>query len=221
MTTKAYEFVRRKKRIRKKTKLKIFGLCFLLFAIACFAYYFKVVCPVVVSLSRDKIHSLTTSSISNVVGDVLRQSNVGYGDLIKISYSVNNEIELIEVDSVKVNLLIRQVTEQVQEKFDKIKGQGVGVALGTFTGIPFLYGMGPDVSIQLVPVGTVKTRLESSFVGAGINQTLHRLNFVVSASVGLVLPANTQNITTELEVMICESIIVGKIPNVYLQGSLI
>lgn len=215
-----YQVKTTKKRRKKGARLKIMCFCFLLVFIAILIYYLNVVCPVVVSLSKDKIHAVATSSISEVVGEVLTDKEISYNSLVKISYSANNEVEVIEIDSVQVNLLIRDVTARVQQRFDRMKGDGIGIALGTFTGIPFLYGLGPDISVQLVPVGMVKTRIVSQFNSAGINQTLHRLNFVVSANIGMVLPANTQNITTDLEVMICESVIVGKIPSVYLQGQL-
>lgn len=213
--------IKKQKKIRLKRKIKIVFLCALLLFTAVFIYYLKVVCPIVTSLSKEKILSIATSSVSEVVGEVLLEQRTTYDDLVEISYSQAGEVEIIEVNSVQVNLLIREVTKKVQERFNKLNTSGIDVALGTFTGIPFLYGIGPSISVQLVPVGTIKTKLDSQFKSAGINQTLHRLNFVVCANIGMVLPINTQNLTTELEVMICESVIVGKIPNVYLQGNLI
>lgn len=174
-----------------------------------------------VSLSQEKIRSLSTRIISQAVGDVLVTQGVTYEQLVDISYSGNNKIELIEVDSIEVNLLVREITKEVQHHFDGISNEGVEIALGTFTGIPFLYGLGPNISVQLVPVGTINTQFNSSFESAGINQTIHRLYFDISASVGMVLPANTQNFVTNIEVMLCESIIIGDIPSVYLQGELI
>lgn len=211
---------RKKRKLKGKTKMKIVGLCCVFFVILIFVYYFNVVCPVVVSLSKDKIHSIATSSVSEVVGEVLDEKQTRYSDLVKISYSASGDVELIEIDSVQVNILIRDITAKVQERFDALKSEGIGVAIGTFSGIPFLYGLGPDISVQLVPVGTVKTTLDSSFSSAGINQTIHRLYFVVATNIGMVLPANTQSIETQLEVLICENVIVGKIPGVYLQGQL-
>ena len=84
-----------------------------------------------------------------------------------------------------------------------------------------MFGLGPNVSIKLVPIGTVSTKVDSTFNGAGINQTIHRLYFVVNSNIGMVLPGMTENFQTELEVLLCENIIVGEIPDVYLQGSLI
>lgn len=208
------------KKRKRRGKITALLCCFAFLFLSLFIYYLKVVCPIVVSVSKDKIHSLATFSISESVGQVITEKGITYDQLVKISYSSQNEVELIEVDSVKVNLLMREITSLVQKKFDEFSQKGICVALGTFTGIPFLYGVGPQISVQLVPVGAVKTSLEGDFVSAGINQTLHTLNFVVSSTIGMVLPIKTENITTQLEVMICQNVIVGKIPNVYLQGQI-
>ena len=210
----------RKKR-SVKTKVRVVLACFFALIVGCCFYYFKVICPIVVDLSKEKIHSVATSSVSEAVGEALIKSDISYGDLVKMTYSPSGDVEIIEIDSVKTNFLIREVTNIVQKRFDGLSSSGIDIALGTFTGIPFLYGIGPDVSVQLVPVGIIKTKLDSQFKSAGINQTLHRLNFIVSANIGMVLPAKTQNVTTDLEIMICESVIVGKIPSVYLHGNLI
>lgn len=211
----------RKKRISRKTKFRIVLIVLLAIIILFCVYYFKVVCPIIVSLSQEKVRSIATSEISRVVGDVMSDEGLTYNDLVKITYSEGNKVELIEVNTIKVNLIIREITEKVQANFDTLGKEGISISLGTFTGIPFLFGLGPDVSIKLVPVGTVNTKVSSSFNEAGINQTIHRLYFIVSSNIGMVLPAMTQNFTTELEVLLCESIIVGEIPSVYLQGSLI
>lgn len=214
--------IKKKKHLSAKTKLRIFFAVILALIALLFFYYIKVVCPIVVKLSEEKIRSLATSTISEVVGDVMSNEQLSYSDLVHITYSSNsNKVELIEIDTITINVIIREITKGVQDRFNFLSNEGISIALGTFTGIPFLYGIGPDISVKLVPVGTVNTAIQSSFVSAGINQTHHRLYFEVSSVVGMVLPAMTRNFTTKLEVPLCESIIVGEIPSVYLNGGLI
>ena len=213
--------VRSCKKKSKKTKLRIAIIVVLSFLILILFYYFKVVCPIIIRLSEEKIRSLATTSISEVVEYVMQEEKLSYNELVDIKYDSSNNIELIEVNTIKVNNVIRDITKGVQDKFNVLSHEGIGISLGTFTGVPFLYGIGPNISIKLVPVGTVNTKIVSNFNAQGINQTLHRLYFVVIGTIGMVLPIQTQNFVTELEVLICESIIVGKIPDVYLQGNLI
>lgn len=212
---------KKRKKMSKKAKLRICLAIFLLFILSIIFYYFKIVCPIIVNLSQEKVRAIATSTISEVVGDVMSNENTKYENLVKVTYSGENKVELIEIDTVQVNILIREITKLVQEEFNNLGTEGLSITLGTFTGIPFLFGYGPSVDIKLVPVGTVSTVVKSNFQTAGINQTLHRLNFVVNSNIGMVLPGMTKNFTTELEVLLCENIIVGEIPNVYLQGSII
>lgn len=211
----------KKKKMSTKTKFRLAIFVILSLIICLVFYYLKVVCPIVVGLSEEKIRSVATKAVSQVVGDVLTEEGVSYNNLVNISYSDSNKIELIEIDTVEVNVLIRKITEGVQDNFDKLGHEGIDIALGTFTGIPFLYGIGPEIAVQLVPVGAVSTKINSKFISAGINQTLHQLNFEITTEIGMVLPAKTQNFNTLLEVLICESVLVGDVPSVYLQNALI
>jgi len=205
--------VKKKKRF---TKIRIFFCCIIAFFVLLVFYYFKVVCPMIEKLSEEKIRAVATIEISKVVGDVLIEDEIKYDDIVNIRYSSGGEIELIELNSVNVNILIRKITQKVQDCFNDLKNQKIGIGLGTFTGIPFLYNRGPNVMLKLVPVGSVKTEIKSNFTAAGINQTLHRVGFVVSSNIGMILPVKNRNFKTELEVLLCESVIVGKIPQIYL-----
>jgi len=201
----------------KKNKKIIVSVLFA-FVLLCFFYYFKIICPAVVALSEEKVRAVATQTISEVVGQVLSDDNVSYDDLVTISYSSENKVSQISTNSTKINLLVRKVTELVQSRFDELDETSINVNLGTFTGIPFLFGYGPVIKLNLVPVGTVNTSFDTNFMSAGINQTLHSLYFEVNASIGMVLPASTQTFQTKLDVLICESVIVGEIPSIYLQG---
>ena len=196
---KACYLKKKRRKMSKKTKLRIVLAVFLAIILLLVFYYLKVICPIIVNLSQEKVRAIATSTISEVVGDVMMQDGVEYDKLVKVTFASENKVEMIEIDTVEVNILIRQVTELVQERFNSLGEEGISISLGTFTGIPF----------------------KSEFQSAGINQTLHRLNFIVNSNIGMVLPGMTQNFQTELEVLLCESIIVGDIPSVYLQGSII
>lgn len=216
----AYKVVKVRRRWKKKTKVKAVICALLVFLILALVYYFAVVCPAVVALSQEKIRSIATQTISEVVGEVLTSGNYTYDELVEVTYSSENKISQISTNSTQVNLLVREVTAKVQERFDQLDSTQVVVNLGSFTGIPFLFGYGPEITLNLVPIGTVQTNFETKFLSAGINQTLHSLYFDVNAILGLILPGSTQNFDTNLQVLICESVIVGEIPSIYLQGQI-
>lgn len=215
-----YKVVKVHRRFKVKNRLKVLLSLLLVFVILAVIYYFTVVCPAVVALSQEKVRSIATKTISEVVGQVLTEGKYNYDDLVEVTYSSENKVSQISTNSTQVNLLVREVTKLVQERFDDLDNTNILVNLGSFTGIPFLFGYGPEIKLNLIPIGTVQTSFDTKFLSAGINQTLHSLYFDVNAVLGLILPGSTQNFQTNLQILICESVIVGEIPSIYLQGQI-
>ena len=96
---------------------------------------------------------------------------------------------------------------------------GVSVPLGAFTGLPFLAGVGPQISIKMLPIGVMSLAFDNLFTSVGINQTNHSIYVKLSASVSLVLPAYKASVDSETNVLISQCVIVGKVPNTYLGKS--
>ncbi|MBO7736819.1 MAG: sporulation protein YunB, partial [Clostridia bacterium] len=51
----------------------------------------------------------------------------------------------------------------------------------------------------------------------GINQTKHSIYLEVIADISIVLPSGTSNFASLTQVLICESVLVGTVPDTYLQ----
>ena len=56
----------------------------------------------------------------------------------------------------------------------------------------------------------------SNFSQAGINQTLHQLTMVVSVDVAILVLGQTSNFTVNSEVVVAQTVIVGDVPNMFL-----
>ena len=77
----------KKKKWSVKTRFRVAVFSILLLIMMLCFYYFKVVCPVVINLSQEKIRSLSTQIISRSIGDVLISQNISYDQLVEITYS--------------------------------------------------------------------------------------------------------------------------------------
>ena len=104
-------------------------------------------------------------------------------------------------------------------KLNAACAQGVGVPLGAFTGIDWLAGYGPRVTLRILPVGRVQCEYASAFASAGVNQTLHSVSLQARAAVEVVLPGGSEEIEEQVSALVCENVIVGKVPDIYLQGT--
>ncbi|MBP3389958.1 MAG: sporulation protein YunB [Clostridia bacterium] len=184
-----------------------------------FWYIYAVVNPIVVETSEAKIKSLTQTTLSNSVLNIVSNEENLFDELVKYTYSNENKISLISVSSIKANLLARQITNHAQSQLDSVTSTGVEIHMGAFTGITVLASWGPLVKVGLSPIGTVTATFKSEFVSAGINQTVHKIFINLQSSVFVVLPTSSPKIDAHTEVLITETLIVGEIPSTYLQSS--
>ena len=68
-----------------------------------------------------------------------------------------------------------------------------------------------------MPVGAVTAAFTSEFESAGINQTRHKIYLSMQTRVQLVLPAGGEQMDFSSQVLIAESIIVGRVPESFLE----
>ena len=203
------------RKTQKRRRIVALSLLFLL-VVSIVLYVFCVINPVVKEATWASIYSLSTSAVSDAVYDVIAEEGVEYEDLVNISYDNNGEISLISVDTVLVNNLARRFYQVAQVYLDRMGDNGIDIALGTFSGIPPLVGVGPKINIKLVQIGAMTASFRSSFQSAGINQTIHSLYIELHATVSLLLPAYSSTVDSITEVLVVESVIVGEVPDVYL-----
>ena len=203
---------------KKRKKLPIVIAALLLFAALCFLYVRLTVSPILKTVSAEEIRAITTNAVNEAVLKVLEETPA-YADMVVIGYDNENNINSIRVKASVVNALVQKSTMESQERISDIGMQGIDIPLGSLSGIMSLAGKGPDINLKVVPVGSVTAQLCSEFKAAGINQTNHRIYLKLSANVSIIVPGSNNVVNTVTEVMIIDSIIVGKIPDTYLNST--
>ena len=203
---------------KKKRKKRLIVLSvFLLLGLGVYFFLSQFVYPVIRTVSREYVRSAAIDSVNKSVGEVM-DNNPYYVNLTKVEHDAAGNITMIYADSAAVNSLARNVTQCAQNNLSSIGEEGIKIPLGSLSGISFLAGRGPDLNIRAVQVGNIDTSFKSEFVSQGVNQTLHKLFIEVSASVNIIIPGAENKVTTVTSVLVSESIIIGKVPDVYLSG---
>lgn len=198
----------------------ILKLTIVLFLIFFLIYYFFAISPVVKSYTYAQTRAITEEAVNRAVSNVINQS-LKYDSLIDISYTASGEITSFTANQFEINSISREIVEQAQIEMQTLGKNGLDIKLGTFSGIPFLIGRGPSINLKLTPIGAVSSNFESLFESVGINMTKHTLYLYVNVHVNIVLPIKSYDIHTSNQVLLAESIIVGKVPEVYLNGSIL
>lgn len=75
--------------------------------------------------------------------------------------------------------------------------------------------LGPNIPVQVLSLESIAGYFESSFISAGINQTRHQIQMVLTVQVVLLLPGGTYDQTFTNKITVAESILMGDVPSHY------
>ncbi len=214
---KAAKLKRRRKIVQKIVAI-FTAMVIVALAIALWVYW-KSMTPTILDIAQVQVKAQTTQAVNEAVLSVLQ--GVDYADFVTVEKNSQNEVVLITANSNSVNQLARNASIVTQGKINTLFQQAISIPLGTLSGIPLLSQLGPDVNIVIDPVGTVQCSFVSHFETAGINQTLHRIYLNVSSTMDVIIPSSHQVVQIETPILVCETVIVGKVPDTFLQGGLL
>lgn len=204
------------KRRWKKKKLAIILSIFFIVTIL-LSYYLGVMLPVVETYSAAQTKAITEKAINLAVSNVINRT-LSYDALIDINYGANGEIVSFSANQYEINTITREIVKEAQYQMTNLGEDGLKLNIGTFSGIPFFIGKGPKINLRLIPVGAVNGEFNSEFNSVGINMTKHTLFLNIKVHVNIVLPIKAYEVYSQNEVLLAESIIIGKVPEVYFNG---
>ena len=201
---------------KKRSKATIF-LMILVFFVVNVLYYIFVAGPIIKTYSEAEVRSITEKAVNMSVSNVINRT-LSYDSLIDIHYTNSGEILSFSANQYEINTITREIVKEAQYQMSDLGRDGLYLHLGTMSGIPFFIGRGPKIKLKLVPIGAVNGEFVSEFDSVGINMTKHTLFLYVRVHVSIVLPVKSYDIYSNNQVMLAESIIVGKVPEVYLNA---
>ena len=98
--------------------------------------------------------------------------------------------------------------------------KGIEIPILAFSGISIISGYGGKVNYKSLSVSKIVGEYRSNFQSSGINQTLHSVYIDVICQIDVLFPLSKKTVEVIVPVLICQSVLVGNVPEVYLNGNL-
>lgn len=199
------------------------GVALTLFVAAfifCTVYFRSNIVPTVMGSAVAEVRAMCTETINSAVTAVVG-GGVEYDDLFSVVRDDAGNIEMVQANSPEINMVAREIAGLAQANLDALDLKEISIPIGTFTGLALLTGLGPDVTISVMPIGSALCDFVSYFIAAGINQTLHKIYIDVHAEINIITPLDEPTITVKAEVLVAENLIVGEVPEFYFGGSML
>ncbi len=202
---------------KKRSCLPKIFLILLFFSIG-FIFIEIRISPVLICLADEKIHALALTSIQNTVKEEINRHTEyqNYDQLVHMERDNNGYITLLMPNTMKINVLVADITTAVQQNISDIGKQDFSIPFGAVSGSTIFAFWGPKIPVSVEPVGIVNVHLTDDFISAGINQTRHRLWLNIETDLSIAIPLEKDKQSIKTEVLLTEGIIVGPIPDTYL-----
>ncbi len=210
-----------KRKKYRKTRFRRFKVFFLVFIIliSLYLYYRNVVFSEIRKICIEQSRAYAAEAVNEGVLISL-SDKINYNDIMHVEKNESGDVVMMSADTFKVNYINKSVAKN-SELFLKDKLQkGVPIPLMAFSGISFLSGYGNAVDYKAVSVSSTTSKFVSEFKSVGINQTKHSIYVNVKCRVSIYAPLVTAEDEFNSSVLICETILVGKVPEIYLNGKI-
>ncbi|OAT79451.1 sporulation protein YunB [Desulfotomaculum copahuensis] len=171
--------------------------------------------PTIFKIAEVRAVQMATGAINRAVQQKIAAQNLQYQDFIHVRQDDQGHIVLMQANTVKLNEFSTEITLAVQSALQKLASDSFSIPLGQITGTQLLANLGPRVRVTIVPMGTVRVKVDDRFEQAGINQTRHTIYLDFNTEVRVVIPAQSTAVQVATQVPLVESIIVGQVPGTF------
>ena len=202
-------------RVIRRVVLLLFVL--LLAAIIVFILFRYQYRSVITALAQTQVKNATSDLINDAIDRQISNGTIQYDRMVYFEKDLEGKITALKTNMSEVNRLKTDLLNLINDEILAMDSDHLGIPLGSLV-IPELFaGKGPLIPVQILTIRNSEAGFFSDFTQAGINQTLQKLNMQVSVDVAVLVLGKVDDFTISSQVVIAETVIVGQVPDMFLQ----
>lgn len=172
---------------------------------------------VIRQLAQTQIENTTSDLINDAIDEQIENGNIQYDRIVYFEKDLNGRITALKTNMSEVNRLKTAILNLINDEILALDTADIGIPIGSLFLPELLAGKGPSIPIHILSIRNSDATFTSNFEEAGINQTLQQLNMQVCVDVSVLVLGRTNNFTVSSQVVVAETIIVGQVPETFLQ----
>jgi sporulation protein YunB len=203
-------------RCLRKLLWTLLALLLVAFAVFCFIRYKYD--NVIRELAKVQIRNSTSDLTNDAIAKQIANGNIAYDRIVYFEKDLEGRITALKTNIGEVNRLKADILNIINDEILALDSSDLGIPLGSLFLPEFISGRGPEIPVHIIAIRNSDATFESHFSEAGINQTLHQVTMVVSVDVAVLVLGKTDTFTMTSEVVVAETVIVGAVPDTFLQS---
>ena len=172
---------------------------------------------VIRSLAETQITNTTSDLTNDAIARQMSEGDIRYDRIVYFEKDLDGRITALKTNMSEINRLKTDILNIINDEILALDTMDLGIPLGSLI-LPRLFsGKGPQIPVRILSIRNSDAAFSSNFSQAGINQTIHQLTMVVSIDVAMLVLGKTGSFTVTSEVVVAETVIVGEVPQTFLQ----
>ena len=172
---------------------------------------------VIEELAHTQVMNTTSDLTNDAIAKQIADGVIQYDRIVYFEKDLDGRITALKTNMSEVNRLKTDILNIINDEILALDTSDLGIPLGSLFLPEFLSGKGPAIPVHILSIRNSDATFASHFSQAGINQTLHKLTMEVSVDVAVLVLGRTESFTVTSEVVVAETVIVGAVPETYLQ----
>ena len=173
------------------------------------------VSPLIVELAKARVDNRASYIINEAIETQMQSEDIDYENIIFLEKDIQGNITALKTNINEVNRLKTQILSIIDTMLMDLDVNEIGIPIGSLF-LPELFsGTGPKLPVKVMSVSSSDAMFHNDFSEAGINQTAHRMMMDVTITMTVLTPVGTQSLTVTSGVVVAETVIVGGVPESY------
>ncbi len=203
--------------VRRIRCLLRFGFVLLIAAVVAFLLLRSRYREVIRDLAETSVKNTTSDLTNDAIARQIAEGIIQYDRIVYFEKDLDGRITALKTNMSEINRLKTDILNIINDEIMALDTSDIGIPLGSLFLPEFLSGKGPAIPVHILSIRNSDAAFQSAFSQAGINQTLHKLTMEVSVDVAVLVLGQTSSFTINSEVVVAETVIVGDVPNTFLQ----
>ena len=172
---------------------------------------------VIRELAQTQVRNSTSDLTNDAIAKQIAAGDIQYDRIVYFEKDLEGRITALKTNMSEVNRLKTDILNIINDEILALDTSDIGIPIGSLF-LPELFsGKGFVIPVHILSIRNSDATFASHFSQAGINQSLHQLIMEVSVDVAVLVLGETGSFTMTSEVVVAETVIVGEVPQTYLQ----
>lgn len=168
-------------------------------------------------LAETSVKNATSDLANDAIAQQIENGNIQYDRIVYFEKDLNGRITALKTNIGEVNHLKTDILNIINGKILALDAADIGIPIGSLFLPEFFSGKGPTIPVRILAIRNSEASFTSNFCQAGINQTLHQLIMEIDVDAAVLVLGETSSFTISSQVVVAETIIVGDVPDTFIQ----